>query len=137
LPGRGADLKLGYRIQVAWPAIVGEMMARFLFPVDVSGATLTIGVTSAVWMQEAEYMQDMLLANVEKALGSRAIRKVMFRMLPGAPRVPAAEAAWTPPPAPELTPAQAEHLEAELSKIPDERLREQMRRILTRALGRS
>lgn len=116
------------------------MMARYLFPVDVTGDTLTIGVTSAVWMQEAEYQQDMLVENVARALGSRAIRKVAFRMLAKAPWQPppkAAPPAPSPGPLPELTPAQARHLEAELAQIPDPTLKEQMRRILTRALARS
>lgn len=138
LRGRGADLKLGYRIQRAWPAIVGEMMARYLFPVDVSGDTLTVGVTSAVWMQEAEYLTDTLLDNVANALGSRAIKKLTFRMLAQAPRRPGPEAAPpAPSPPPELTPAQAEHLEAELARIDDPALKAQLRRILTRALARS
>lgn len=115
------------------------MMARYLFPVDVSGDTLTIGVTSAVWMQEAEYQQDMLLENVASALGARSIRKVQFKMLASAPWQPppkAGPASPSPTPLPELTAAQAEHLEAELARIADPTLRGQLRRILTRALAR-
>lgn len=116
------------------------MMARYLFPVDVAGDTLSIGVTSAVWMQEAEYLEEQLLENVAKALGRRAIRKIAFRMLAKPPWQPPrtdAPANPAPEPIPELTPAQAEHLEAELARIADPALREQLRRILTRALARS
>jgi hypothetical protein len=163
LPGRGRDLKVGYRLQLAWPAIVGEMMSRYLFPVDVSGDRLVIGVTSAVWMQEAEYQKDVLLANIARELGSTAIKGVTFRMLAQAPEVPelaralakpaapAPASPWVPkaavsdapagpaaaPQAPALPPEKAAELEAELARIADPALREQMRRILTRSLARS
>lgn len=164
LPGRGRDLKVGYRLQLAWPAIVGEMMSRYLFPVDVSGDRLVIGVTSAVWMQEAEYQKDVLLANIARELGGTPIKQLSFRMLPQAPELPelaralakpapaaASASPWVPkaavsdaptssaaaPAAPALTPAQERALEAELARIADPALREQMRRILTRSPGRS
>lgn len=144
LPGRGRDLKLGYRVQMAWPKIVGEMMARYMFPVDVSGDRLTIGVTSAVWMQEAEYQRDTLLANLSAELGS-GIRHLTFRMLPQAPVVaPGARPAPGPgapkvepasPPRP-LTPTEEAHLDSELARVADPTLRAQMRRIFAKALSR-
>ena len=142
LPGRGRDLKQGYRLELAWPRIVGEMMARYLFPVDVSGDKLTVGVTSAVFMQEAEYQRDSLLANIARELGSGVIRHLAFRMLPKAPKpytppAPAkAPAKPAAPPSSPLSGAEAAHLEKELERIADPGLREQMRRILARSLER-
>jgi hypothetical protein len=141
LPGRGNDLKLGYRIQLAWPKIVGEMMARFMFPVDVHGDRLSIGVTSSVWMQEAEYQRDTLLANIAAELGSKAIRHLAFKMLPQAPGKPAlAGANPAPQAAPEppraLTESEEAHLASELERIADPGLREQMRRVLAKSLQR-
>lgn len=140
LPGRGRDLKLGYRIQLAWPRIVGELMARYLFPVDVSGDKLVIGVISAVFLQEAEYQRDSLLANISAELGAGAIRHLQFRMLPSAPP-PLPGPTAGPPPAPELperplTADEEAHLTRELQQIADPALREQMRRILSKALRR-
>lgn len=163
LPGRGRDLKIGYRLQLAWSAIVGEMMGRYLFPVDVSHDRLVIGVTSAVWMQEAEYQKDVLLANIARELGSASIKHLSFRMLPVAPvpvelarsveKPKAAPAAspWVPraavsdqapaapasPAMPALSEEQAAQLETELARIRDPALREQLRRILTRSLARA
>lgn len=140
LPGRGKDLKLGYRLQRAWPRIVGEMMMRYLFPVDVSGDRLVIGVTSAVFMQEAEYQRDTLLSNIAAELGGGSIRHLQFKMLPEAPVVPrpGPSGPSTSPvlPTRELTPEEAAHLTAELEKIADPGLREQMRRILEKSLRR-
>lgn len=140
LPGRGRDLKLGYRLQLAWARIVGELMTKYLFPVDVSGAKLTIGVTNAVWMQEAEYLRDTLLANISKELGPGAVRELAFRMLPQAPAAPARHrpaAPLTPvPPPPPLSADERAHLDAELARISDPALREQMRRILEKSLAR-
>jgi hypothetical protein len=138
LPGRGRDLKLGYRLQLAWPRIVGELMARYLFPVDVSGDRLTIGVTSAVFMQEAEYQRDSLLSNISKEVGEGTIRQLSFRMLPKAPKAappPPKKSVTTDAPRP-LSDEQAAHLEEELKRIADPALREQMRRVLSRALER-
>jgi hypothetical protein len=143
LPGRGKDLKLGYQLQLAWPRIVGELMAKYLFPVDVSGSKLTIGVTNSTWMQEAEYQRDTLLENIAKELGPKAIQAISFRMLPQSPAVPAKPVkarvgpAPKPPPPPQLSSEQRAHLDEELARIKDPGLREQMRRILEKAFAKN
>lgn len=142
LPGRGRDLKLGYRLQLAWPKIVGELMAKYLFPVDVTGSKLTIGVTNSTWMQEAEYQRDTLLANIASELGPRQIETLAFKMLPQSPAVPAKKVkarvgpAPQPPPPPTLSAEQRAHLETELARIADPTLREQLRRILEKSFAR-
>lgn len=143
LPGRGKDLKLGYQLQLVWPKIVGELMAKYLFPVDVSGSRLTIGVTNSTWMQEAEYQRDTLLSNISAELGPRRIATIQFRMLPQSPAVPAKPArarvgpAPKPPPPPQLSAEQRAHLEEELARISDPALREQLRRILEKSFAKN
>lgn len=114
-------------------------MARYLFPVDVSGDRLTIGVTSAVFLQEAEYQRDSLLSNISRELGEGSVRQLAFKMLPkapGSPPPPTKKNVTTDAPRP-LTEAQAAHLDEELKHIADPTLREQMRRVLSRSLERS
>lgn len=116
-------------------------MAKYLFPVDVTGSKLTIGVTNSTWMQEAEYQRDTLLENIAKELGPRAISSLAFRMLPQSPAVPAkVKARVGPAPKPPLPPPlsadQQAHLETELARISDPALREQLRRILEKSLAR-
>ena len=130
---------MGYRLQLAWPRIVGELMTRYLFPVDVSGNRLTIGVTSAVWMQEAEYQRDTLLSNISAELGPGAIQVLAFRMLPQAPRAESGRAVAKAPPAPPapISADERAHLDVELARIADPALREQLRRILEKSLARN
>jgi len=135
LPGRGHDLKMGYRLQQVWPKLVGEMMARYMFPVDVSGDRLTVGVTSAVFLQEAEYMRDGLLVNLARELGEGRIRHLAFKMLPAAPKVATAPKTAMPVAKP-LSHSETDHLERELARITDPELREKMRRVLSKSLER-
>jgi hypothetical protein len=97
---------------------------------------LTIGVTSAVWKQEAEYQRDTLLTNIARALGSRAIRSIAFSMLPKAPPRTTPSPAPAPPPSRPLSAESAAHLEQELARIADPEIREKMRRILVKSLSR-
>ena len=107
-----------------------------MFPVDVSGDRLTVGVTSSAFMQEAEYQRDTLLANLGRELGSRAIRSLAFRMMPQAPAKPKAAPPTPARPERPLSSAEEAHLAAELAKISDPTLREQVGRVFAKALRR-
>ncbi|MBI4860445.1 MAG: DUF721 domain-containing protein [Candidatus Riflebacteria bacterium] len=142
--GRGKDIAKAARITSAWTRIVGEWMASQSRPVEVRGDRLKVGFSSPVWMTEAEYLSDQLIANLDEVLGKGAITHLSFCLLasidprwaqrigPGRSDEPA-----DPIPEPVLTDDQNRRLEQHLLNIPDPSLRDRMRRILKKALTRS
>ena len=136
--GRGKDVRLGALLTRAWPNIVGELMGRFCFPVGIVGHELTVGVTSSVWLAEAKYQEDLFLENIAKHLGPKAIQRVRFTMLAKPPEglVKPAKSILEVQEDRELSDSQKAKLEKDLEKIPDPALREQLRRVLTKALAR-
>ena len=139
--GRGRDLMLGYRLAKVWREAMGELMATHCHVVHVTDNVLTVGVTSAVWLAEAEHFQDRILDNLEQALGSRHIKTVRFIMLAQAPVAPGPVRPSSPsaPEVPEarLLPDQEKDLTHELDRIADPLLRAQMRRVLLKSLSRN
>jgi hypothetical protein len=136
--GRGSDIRTGAELAKVWPKVIGDPLGRFCFPVDIQGKTLTIGVTSAVWKAEIEYLHETLLANLDTHLGKKRITTIRLRMLQAAPKTPG-RAMPQPMPAPTvpiaLTPTQEAQLNQDLEQIKDPDLRERMRRLLIKALS--
>lgn len=132
---RANDLKIGAKLGKVWPDVVGEVMQRFCHPVGISGKTLTVGITSPVWMAELEYHKVTLLDNLEKALGKRCITSIQLTMLQEA-FIPARQQRVGAPsePTEPLPPEKSDQLERDLERISDPQLREQMRRVLKKSM---
>jgi predicted nucleic acid-binding Zn ribbon protein len=60
-------------VQRAWPAAVGEAIAREAQPVSERAGVLTIACRSSVWAQELELMAPSLLERLNQALAGDAV----------------------------------------------------------------
>lgn len=67
-------------LQGAWPAIVGQGIARACRPAAFGGSTLTIAVEDAAWESALASMKDVLLDKIRRATGGE-VREISFYLL--------------------------------------------------------
>lgn len=67
-------------IQVAWTSAVGEQLAAVATPVSERGGTVTIECADAVWAQELDLMQGVLLERLREAIGDQPPQALRFRV---------------------------------------------------------
>jgi hypothetical protein len=133
---QAANIKAGILISRAWLEITGELMGRYCHPIKVLGKHLTVGITSPVWLAEAEYLKEIFLSNIRKVIGANVVTSISFSMLQQPPHK-ATELDQKPVPlGKELTAEEATHLQEEVARIHDPELREQVRRVLEKSLRR-
>ena len=61
-------------IQRAWPAAVGEAVAREAQPVAERAGVVTVSCRSAVWAQELDLLAPDLIERLNRAIGGGAVR---------------------------------------------------------------
>ncbi len=61
-----------------WPRVVGDLIASKTKPKKVSGSKLWVEVSSSVWMNELLYWKPRLVSRINKALGSKVIKDIIF-----------------------------------------------------------
>ena len=61
-------------IQRAWPAAVGEVVAREAQPVAERAGVVTVSCRSAVWAQELDLLAPDLMERLNQAVGGGAVR---------------------------------------------------------------
>ena len=101
----------------AWPAVVGEQIARNAWPARIArDGTLHVATSSSAWAFELGHLEAKLRERLTEALGS-APPKLRFApgRLPEASAEPSAEAAQPPPPPSPEARAEAERLAAAIS----------------------
>lgn len=64
--------------QQAWPAAVGERIAREARPVRERDGTLTVSCHAATWAQELDLLQGELLTALNRALAPQRLRDLRF-----------------------------------------------------------
>ncbi len=118
-----------YALWGIWDDTVGPTVARNAQPEKIRNGTLFIRVRAATWMQQLQYMKDILMEKLNQRLEREVVTNVFFVMgeFPSEP----------PPEAPDATvPAvDATRLpEGELGRIEDPELRNSLRQLLLNQL---
>lgn len=123
-------------IVAAWPAAVGEAIARNAWPERVArDGVLHVATTGAAWAFELSQLADEILEKLRTALGKEAPAKLRFA--PGKVPAPGADlAALAPKPRVEPTPAEAERAGEWAAAIDDPDLREIVARAARASLAR-
>jgi hypothetical protein len=115
-------------IVTAWPAAVGEEVARNAWPARVSrDGTLHVSTSSSAWAFELTQLATVVLEQLTAELDEdppKALRFAPGHLPEPPPEAPAATSARVPAPSPERV-AEAEEL---ASAIDDEELRERVAR---------
>jgi predicted nucleic acid-binding Zn ribbon protein len=76
---RAAPATLLAAVQSAWPAAVGEAIAREAAPVAERDGVVTVACESATWAQELDLLGDEILAQIRSELDrGEALRGLRF-----------------------------------------------------------
>ncbi|HUH80815.1 MAG TPA: DUF721 domain-containing protein [Solirubrobacteraceae bacterium] len=76
---RLAPATLLARVQHAWPGAAGGAIAAAAHPTAEHEGVLTVSCQAAVWAQELELMEPVLLQRLNEALGEPAVRALRCR----------------------------------------------------------
>jgi hypothetical protein len=121
----------------AWPAAVGDAIARAAWPQRITrDGTLLVATTSATWAFELGHLADEILAKITAEMGQNPPTAIRFR--PGAvPAPPAPAAGEQPQPAFQADP-DTQRLAARLTAaMTDDELRETIARAAAASLARA
>ena len=67
-----------YGVWPIWNEIVGATIARNAQPEKIRNGTLFVKVSSPTWMQELQYMKEMILEKLNQSLGKEVVRNIFF-----------------------------------------------------------
>jgi hypothetical protein len=67
-----------YGVWPIWRAVVGDVIARNAQPEKIRNGTLFVKVSSPVWMQELQFMKDMIAAKLNHRLGDEIVKNIFF-----------------------------------------------------------
>lgn len=67
-----------YGVFSIWNETVGPTIRRNAQPERIRHGTLFVRVASAAWMQELQYMKEMVRAKLNESLGKEAVKNIFF-----------------------------------------------------------
>jgi predicted nucleic acid-binding Zn ribbon protein len=67
-----------YGVWPIWREIVGNMIARNAQPEKIRNGTLFVKVSSPVWMQELQFMKDMIADKLNHRLKGEVVKNIFF-----------------------------------------------------------
>lgn len=67
-----------YGVWPIWNEIVGVTIARNAQPEKIRNGTLFVKVSSSTWMQELQYMKDMISEKLNQSLGREVVINIFF-----------------------------------------------------------
>lgn len=122
------------KIWAVWPTIVGPQIARHAQPHGLWQGRLIVHVTDPVWLHHLSMMRHQVMAALNERLGGSVVRDVILRIgeVPAMPVQPPLSLGknQAPPADPDLR----AHVEALVAPLGDVPFREELCRLLVRAL---
>ena len=67
-----------YGVWPIWRDVVGSVIARNAQPEKIRNGTLFVKVSSPVWMQELQFMKDMIAGKLNHRLKSDVVKNIFF-----------------------------------------------------------
>jgi predicted nucleic acid-binding Zn ribbon protein len=117
-----------YGVWPIWNDTVGTTIARNAQPEKIRNGTLFVKVSTPVWMQQLQYMKEMIAEKLNQRLGAEVVKNVFFVNGRLDTHMAEPDAAQTPP---SSIPATGPNREDELlQSIPDPDIRQAFRRLL-------
>lgn len=117
-----------YGVWPIWNDVVGKTIARNAQPEKIRNGTLFVKVTSPVWMQQLQFMKEMIAEKLNQRLDGEVVKNIFFIV----GRINTAEAE-SPMEAEEQTPADGAAIEVNddfLAAIADPAIRGAFKRLL-------
>ncbi len=117
-----------YGVWPVWNDVVGQPIARNAQPEKIRNGTLFVKVSSSVWMQQLQFMKELITEKLNQRLGALVVKNIFFVV--GRIEPDAAEGEDQPavcstpePPAPEID-------EAFLDSLTDPDIRQAFKRLM-------
>ena len=117
-----------YGIWPVWNEVVGPTIARNAQPEKIRNGTLFLKVTSPVWMQQLQYMKEMIAERLNQRLKTNIVRNILFvvgQINTDAVEVDSKPTAQSSAPLPDLRVS-----EDFLESVPDPEIRQAFKRLL-------
>ena len=67
-----------YGIWPVWNEVVGKPVARNAQPEKIRNGTLFVKVSSPVWMQQLQFMKDLLAEKINERLRAKVVKNIFF-----------------------------------------------------------
>ena len=67
-----------YGVWTIWNQTVGAAIARNAQPEKIRNGTLMVKVSSPVWMQQLQFMKEMIAAKLNEQLKSTVVKNIFF-----------------------------------------------------------
>jgi predicted nucleic acid-binding Zn ribbon protein len=67
-----------YAVWPVWNEVVGHTIARNAQPEKIRNGTLFVKVTSPVWMQQLQFMKEMIAAKLNQRLNGEIVKNIFF-----------------------------------------------------------
>ena len=67
-----------YAVWPIWNDVVGKVIARNAQPEKIRNGTLFVKVSSPVWMQQLQFMKDMIAGKLNHRLKNETVKSIFF-----------------------------------------------------------
>lgn len=67
-----------YAVWPIWNDVVGQVIARNAQPEKIRNGTLFVKVSSPVWMQQLQFMKDMIAGKLNHRLQGETVKNIFF-----------------------------------------------------------
>ena len=116
-----------YGIWPIWNEIVGATIARNAQPEKIRNGTLFVKVSSSTWMQELQYMKEMISQKLNQRLGRDVVKNIFFFVGKVEGIVPMSKTQESS--APVLSPLELKPDEEQLRSVKDPEIRRALKRL--------
>jgi hypothetical protein len=69
-----------YGVWTIWNQAVGSAISRNAQPEKIRNGTLIVKVSSPVWMQQLQFMKEMITAKLNEQLQSNVVKNIFFKV---------------------------------------------------------
>ncbi len=117
-----------YGVWPVWNDVVGKPIARNAQPEKIRNGTLFVKVASPVWMQQLQYMKEMIAEKLNQRLRAEVVKNIFFVV--GRVNMDGIESESQPPMQPSPEPQELQLNEAFLESVADPEIRQAFKRLL-------
>jgi len=117
-----------YGVWPVWNDVVGNPIARNAQPEKIRNGTLFVKVSSPVWMQQLQFMKELITEKLNQRLGTAVVKNIFF--IVGSVDAAPAEAATQPAAQSSPKPHEPEIDEAFLTSLTDPEIRQAFKKLL-------
>jgi hypothetical protein len=119
-----------YGVWPIWNDVVGKPIARNAQPEKIRNGTLFVKVTSPVWMQQLQFMKEMIAEKLNQRLGGEVVKNIFFVVGRIDPDIEPDEAKPQPAQGTRLENSRVDVDEAFLESVKDPEIRQVFKRLL-------